>query len=323
MAIKTGSLAQQMNNENHNDDIEHNYKSAIIRAHIGTLLTNLFFAGNYSLVKAISPSFVGPYAVNVLRAGISAVLFWTIWLFGKTGAGIRRKDWPRFFFCALTGICLNQTLFIKGLTLTSTIHAALLILVTPIVVTLFALWILKERFTLAKALGLALGIGGATFLILQREAGQHATNYLLGDLLIVLNAIFYSIYFILVKPLMQEYSTLHVTRWVFTIGLFMLLPFGWQQTAAIEWNSFAWQQIVSLFYVAVVGTFLAYYFTAYGLRKLGASVTGAYIYTQPLFAVVIAIIFLDENITWQKIVSALLIFTGVFLVNLKKKVPEV
>ncbi|HEU4903285.1 MAG TPA: DMT family transporter, partial [Flavisolibacter sp.] len=195
----------------------------------------------------------------------------------------------------------------------------LLILVTPIVVTLFALWILKERFTLAKALGLALGIGGATFLILQREASQHATNYLLGDLLIVINAIAYSIYFILVKPLMKEYSTLHVTRWVFTLGFLMLLPFGWNQTAAIEWSAFGWQQVIALLYVSVLGTFLAYFFNAYGLRKLGASVTGAYIYTQPVFAVLIAILFLNEHITWQKVLAALLIFTGVFLVNLKKK----
>lgn len=299
---------------------EKNHRQAsVVRAHLGVLLTNLFFAGNYSQVKAISPSFVGPYGLNILRASIAVLLFWLLWLFGKTAAGIQRKHWGRFALCGLTGICINQMLFIKGLTLTSTIHAALLALVTPIVVTLFALWILKERFTLAKALGLSLGIGGAVFLILQREAGQHATNYLLGDVLIVINAISYSVYFILVKPLMREYSTLHVTRWVFTIGLFLLMPFGARQTLAIEWNLFGWRQVVSLLYVAVPGTFLAYYFNAYGIQKLGASVTGAYIYTQPVFAVAIAILFLDEQISWQKILSALLIFAGVYLVNLKRR----
>lgn len=297
----------------------HQPPASVIRAHFGVLLTNLFFAGNYSQVKAISPAFVGPYGLNVLRAGIAVLLFWTLWLFGKTSAGIQRKHWGRFGLCGLTGICINQMLFIKGLTLTSTIHAALLALVTPIVVTLFASWLLKERFTLAKALGLSLGIGGAVFLILQREAGQHATNYLLGDVLIVINAISYSIYFILVKPLMREYSTLHVTRWVFTLGLLLLLPFGAPQALAIEWNLFSWRQVVSLLYVAVPGTFFAYYFNAYGIQKLGASVTGAYIYTQPVFAVAIAILFLDEHITWQKILSALLIFAGVYLVNLKRK----
>lgn len=293
--------------------------STAVKAHVTVLLTNVFFAGNYSLVKSISPTYIGPYGLNVLRVAISLLCFWAVWAFGKTDAGIRRKDWGRFVLCALVGVAINQMLFIKGLTLTSTIHAALLILVTPIMVTLFALWVLKERFTIFKAAGLSLGIGGAVFLILQRESGQHATDYLFGDILIVINAIAYSIYFILVKPLMQHYTPLHVTRWVFTIGLFMLLPFGWQQTAAIEWSTFHWQQWTALFYISVCGTFLAYFFTAYGLQKLGASVTGAYIYTQPVFAVVIAVLFLAEEMTWQKILAAVLIFTGVYLVNLKRK----
>lgn len=292
------------------------------KAHIAVLLTNLFFAGNYSLVKLISPQPIGSLAINLTRVAISLFLFWTVWAFGKTRAGIQRKDWGRFLLCALTGIAINQMLFIKGLTLTSTVHAALLTLVTPIAVTLFAIWVLKEKFTFYKAVGLSLGIGGAVFLILQREAGQHATNYLLGDALIVINAISYSLYFILVKPLMQRYSALHVIRWIFTIGFFMMLPFCWRQTVEVPWNNLSWLQLSALFYVGVAGTFLAYYFNIYGLNQLGASVTGSYIYTQPVFAVTIAIFALGETVTWQKVAAALLIFAGVFLVNRKGRVTS-
>ena len=287
------------------------------KAHIAVLFTNLFFAGNYSLVKLISPNPIGPFAINLTRVAISLVLFWVVWLLGGTQAGIERKDWGRFILCAITGIAVNQMLFIKGLTLTSTVHAALLTLVTPIVVTLFALWVLKERFTIYKAAGLSLGIGGAVFLILQREAGYHATNYLLGDILIIINAVSYSLYFILVKPLMERYSALHVIRWVFTLGFFMMLPFCWGQTAEIQWSELTWLQLGALLYVGIAGTFLAYYFNIYGIGKLGASVTGSYIYTQPVFAVAIAVFALGESVTWQKMLAAVLIFAGVFLVNRK------
>ncbi|HEY0067633.1 MAG TPA: DMT family transporter, partial [Flavisolibacter sp.] len=129
------------------------------KAHTAVLGTNIFFAANYSMVKLISPVPVGPFAVNLLRVGLSLGLFWLVWLFGKTPAGIRKKDWGRFFLCALSGVAINQLLFIKGLTMTSTVHASLLILATPLLVTVFALWVLKEQFTLYKASGLALGIG--------------------------------------------------------------------------------------------------------------------------------------------------------------------
>ena len=230
---------------------------------------------------------------------------------------VDRKDWGRFLLCALTGIAINQVLFIKGLTMTSIVHAALLTLVTPIVVMLFATWVLKERFTLFKAAGLALGISGAVFLILQREGGQHASNYLVGDVFIVINAISYALYFILVKPLMERYSALHVIRWVFTLGFFMMLPLCWKQAAEIPWNNINWIQVTILAYIAIAGTFLAYYFNIFGIDKLGASITGSYIYTQPVFAVIIAIFAFGETVTWQKLLSALLIFGGVFLVNRK------
>lgn len=288
------------------------------KAHLAVLGTNLFFSINYSLVKFISPSLVKPFALNILRAGLSVVPFWIVWLFGNTPAKIYKKDWAGFFWCALTGVAINQMLFIKGLTLTSTIHAALLTLATPLLVTIFALWVLKEKFTIFKALGLSLGIGGSVLLILQKEAGHQATDYLTGDVLILINAIAYAIYFILVKPLMQTYSPLHVIRWVFTIGFLMMLPFGWQQTAEINWGLFQWQHYAALFAIVIPGTFLAYYFNAYGIQHIGAGATGSYIYTQPVFAVLIAIIFLSESFSWQKAVAACLIFGGVYLVSFRK-----
>ena len=292
------------------------------KAHLAVLGTNLFFATNFSLIKLVSPSLIKPFAVNVLRVGISLLFFWLVWLFGKTPARIDRRDWGKFFWCSVTGIAINQLLFVKGLTLTSTIHASLLILATPLLVTLFALWVLKEAFTVFKALGLTLGIGGSVFLILQKEAGGQAPDYLLGDTLILINAIAYAVYFIMVRPLMQNYSPLHVTRWLFTIGFFMILPFGWQETAAINWSAFGWQHYAAIFTVALAGTFLAYYFNAYAIQHVGPGTAGTYIYTQPVFAVLIATFLLDEELTWQKILAACLIFGGVYLVSFTKVKPR-
>jgi drug/metabolite transporter (DMT)-like permease len=156
-------------------------------------------------------------------------------------------------------------------------------------------------------------------LVLSKESSANATNYLLGDLLIFINAVSYAIYFILVKPLMQKYSPLHVVRWIFTIGFFMLLPFGWTELGEIQWEAFDLKHIIFLIAIVFTGTFLAYFFTAFGIQHLGAGTTGSYIYTQPLFAVIIAMVFLSEALTGQKIVAGALIFLGVYLVNFKSK----
>ena len=269
------------------------------------------------MVKYISPVLIGPYGVNILRVGVSLILFWAIWLFGKTAIGIQKKHLPRFLLCGFTGVAANQMLFIKGLTMTSTIHASLLMLCTPLLITLFAFWVLKEKVTLFKAAGLALGIGGALLLILSKEKAGNNTASLSGDILIILNAIFYTIYFMLVKPLMKAYPPLHVIRWVFTFGFIMILPFGWMQFSSIQWSQFEVSHFASLSFIVICGTFLAYFFTVYGLQHLGAGVTGAYIYTQPIFAAIVATVVLHEQFTLQKILSGVMIFAGVFLVSRK------
>ncbi len=271
------------------------------------------------MVKHISPALVGPYGLNILRVGISLLLFWIVWLFGKTPAGIQQKHLPRFLLCGLTGVAINQMLFIKGLTMTSTIHASLLMLCTPLLITIFAFWILKEKLTILKSLGLALGIGGAVLLIMSKEKNGSAS--LTGDMFIVLNAMAYTIYFILVKPLMEEYPPLHVVRWVFTFGFVMILPFGWIQYNEIQWLQFEWTHLASLSMIVCCGTFLAYSFNVFGIKHLGAGITGSYIYTQPVFAAIIAILFLHEQFTWEKLLAGIMIFGGVFLVS--QKTPPV
>jgi drug/metabolite transporter (DMT)-like permease len=288
------------------------------KAHLAVLGTNFFFAANYTLIKYISPALIKPYALNIARVGGSLILFWVLWLMGKSSARIQKKHIGRFLLCGFTGVAINQTLFIKGLTLTSTIHASLLVLATPLMITIIAFWALKERLNLAKGIGLLLGISGSVLLVTTKESSQHATNYLLGDVLILVNSISYALYFILVKPLMKVYSPLHVIRWVFVFGFLMVLPFGWQEANMIAWNQFNAWHFVSLFAIVFTGTFLAYYFTAYGLQHLGAGITGSYIYTQPLFAVLISMIVLSEVLTGPKLLAAALIFSGVYLVNRNK-----
>lgn len=293
---------------------------ATAKAHIAVLCTNLFFACNFSFVKAIAPALVKPFALNVFRVGFSLVLFWSLYFLNKNKTSIDKKDIGRFIWCGITGVAVNQMLFLQGMVLTSTIHAALLMLATPLLITVFAFFILREPVTLFKMFGLALGIGGSILLIATKENQHHGSNYLLGDLFILLNAVAYSVYFILVKPLMQRYSPVQVIRTVFSIGFLFMLPFGWKQVLEVQWSAFQAIDYLYLFLIVLTGTFLAYYFNAYGIQHLGAGTTGSYIYTQPVFAVLIATLFLNEAISGQKLLAGLLIFTGVYMVSSRKKV---
>lgn len=290
-----------------------------LKAHLAVLGANFIFGANFSVVKSITPFPVQPLALNVVRILFTTILLWMFFAFRPAQLRPQRGDILRFIICGATGVALNQLLFIKGLSLTTSIHAALLMLATPIFITFIAAWLLRERLNLLKFIGLGLGISGAANLILQKDPGQSATDIVTGDIYVLINAILYGFYLVMVRPLMQKYTALQVTRWVFTIGLFIILPIGWNDFAATDWPALGAIDWAAMAFIVIAGTVLAYLFNIYGVSVLGSSATGAYIYTQPVFAAIIAMIAMGEEFTWPKALSALLIFTGVFLANYRSR----
>jgi drug/metabolite transporter (DMT)-like permease len=296
------------------------YLKETTRAHLALLGTNLFFAVNFTAIKyVINGGFAPPFAINLVRVGISSILLWVLFFIKPVKMRIQKKDIGRFILCALMGVAINQLLFVKGLSLTYPIHASLLMLSTPILITIIAAFILKERLSAIKITGLILGIAGALILVTSREKSGNPNEVLWGDIMILLNAIAYTIYFVLVKPLMQTYNPIAIIRIIFSIGFFMMLPFCWQEFSQVTWSSFTPLAWLNLSIIVILGTFLAYLFNVYGIKILGASMAGTYIYSQPVFAAVIAIFFLGESITVTRLLAAACIFAGVYLTN--KAIP--
>jgi drug/metabolite transporter (DMT)-like permease len=291
-----------------------------IIAHTALFFTNVFFAINLTAVKHLTNlQLAKPFGINVVRVGISVFLFWILYLLKPVNIKIEKSDRKRLWLCSIAGIAINQLFFLKGLSLTYPIHAALLLLITPILIVFIAAWILKEGLGLLKIAGLALGVLGALVLILAKDTSGNGDNVPLGDLFIIINAVSYTIYFILVKPLMLKYNPIVILRWVFTIGLVLVLPFGWGEFTQIPWERYTAIDFITMGLIVISGTFFAYLFNLYGIQILGASVAGSYIYTQPVFAALIAMLFLHEELALYKIIAALLIFGGVYLANKQMK----
>lgn len=285
------------------------------KAHGAVLLANLFFGINFSSVKYVTGNVMGPFGLNVIRVGVTTSLLWSLALFSKGNKGIRKSDILRFMGCALTGILINQSFFIKGLSMTLSIHASLLILITPVFISIAAVWSGSEPMSLSKAGGLAAAICGAIMLSLHQGQTGQASSVFWGDVFIIINAISYSFYFVWVQALMRSYDPIHVIRWIFTFGLLFTLPVGWNQFESIAWEQFSWLDYAHTIFIVIGATFLAYLFNTYGIHHIGPSATGTYIYTQPVFATVIAVLFLNESYGWYQLLATALIVSGVLLVN--------
>lgn len=286
------------------------------KSHLALFGANLFYGAGFTVAKQIMPRLIEPLGFIFIRVSAVTFLFWLSYTGGsKYRTSIERKDWLRLVLGGLFGVALNQMLFFMGLNLTFPIHASLIMMSTPLIITIISIFILRERLKWEKGLGLLLGISGATLLM---SAGKELTmtgNSALGDLFIFLNATSYAIYMVMIKPLMHKYRPIIVIRWVFFFGFLIVLPFGWPQFAAVQWSQFGMSDYLAVAFIVICTTFFTYLWNMYALKHLPPSTAGAYIYLQPIFAAIISILVMNEQLTSVKIIATLLIFSGVYLVN--------
>ncbi|HOZ81967.1 MAG TPA: DMT family transporter [Bacteroidia bacterium] len=290
---------------------------ATTRAHLSVLFVNLLYAANFSIAKQVMPEFIKPFGFIVIRVIPATVLFFLA-AFLIPSEKIKKKDRNTILLCALFGVAINQLLFFKGLSLTSPINGALIMTTNPVLVLLMAAIILKEPVGWIKYIGITLGIAGAMLLILLGKNFNLQGGNTEGDLYIFLNSVSFAIFIILVKPLMLHYHPITVMKWTFFFGALMVLPFGFNEVTAVAWSSLTFNLWLCILFVIVAVTFVAYLMNVFALRHLSPSVVSIYIYFQPVFATLISMALGEASPGWLHLASAVLIFTGVYLVSKQK-----
>jgi drug/metabolite transporter (DMT)-like permease len=261
----------------------------------------------------VMPELIKPFGFIFIRVSTVTVLFFILHYFWQREK-VERKDFLLLMICGLFGVVINQEMFFMGLSITTPINASLIMIMTPILVFVISFFLSHEKATWHKILGLALGLSGA-LVILAGRGFNFSSHTLLGDLFILINATSYAIYLVIVRPLMKKYHPLTVIKWVFLFGLFPVTLFGIRQFAAIEWHTFTTQAWLCVAFIVICTTFFAYLLNMLALREVHSSVVGAYIYLQPILATIISIVLGKDEITFEKILSAILIFSGVYLVS--------
>lgn len=290
-----------------------------LKAHVSLFSAQVIYALNYSIAKDLMPNFMGPGALVLLRVLGACLLFWTVSIFTPSEK-VEKGDYMKFLLLAVFGVACNQLCFIFGLNLTFPINSAIIMTSNPIVVTIFTLVVLKERVTIFKVGGIALGISGALILMLTSgRAFGFSSETSVGDMLTLINSTSWAVFVVMAKPYMQKYQTITVMKWIFFFGLFLVTPFGFADLKTTDFTAFTSHAWFALVFVVAATTFLAYLLNTYALKELSPSTVSAYIYVQPFLATFFALIFGKDSLTLYKILAGSLIIVGVYLAGKKSK----
>ena len=273
-----------------------------LKGHLLILAANILFAINMPVSKYLLPEHVQPEALTSMRMSFACVMFWITSLFVPYEK-VPLKDLGLLCLCALCGVGLNQGLFIWGLNTTSPVDASIIATAVPIFVMILAALILKEPITRMKTFGVLLGICGAISLILQSTQGSNQASSLGGNLLITVSGFMYSIYLVVSKPLTLKYSSVTMMKWMFLFSTLITLPFAIESiwnTPAFHKEVFDGQELGAIFFVLFGATFVPY------------------LLIQPIVASFIAVCIGQDSFSVTKLVSAALVFSGVYLVTQSK-----
>ena len=294
------------------------------KAHLALLGANVIYGINHIVAKGVMPDKIGPSAFIFLRVVGAGILFWIIKSFIKER--VEKKDLFLLLICGFFGVTTNQLFFFHGLNLTSPIDASIIITAIPVMVLVFSALILKEKFTTNKLIGITIGGIGAVLLVWYGKSGG-GTSSILGNIFVLINACSYALYLVLVKPLMKKYNPITIITWVFLFGFLFVFPIGIKDVLTTDYSAFTLNTYLTIAFVIIGTTFLAYLFNIYALSKVSPSISGSYTYLQPVVSFIMVIIYAfalghdeyTQDIDLIKIVSCLLVVSGVYLISKKPK----
>ena len=284
---------------------------------LALVLVQLFYGVTFTFANdVIGGGHIMPFGFIVLRVTFAGALFWLLSLI-TSSKKIDTKDFPKLIKAAFFGVALNMLTFFKGLQYTTPINGSVIMITVPIIVLILSTILLNEKINKTKVFGISLGLFGALILSLYGQRNENGNNILLGNFLIFINALSYSYYLILIKKLTNKYHPFDFIKWLFLFGSLMVLPFGFYELTLVDWISLPAYIWFSIVFVIVFATFGTYILNPLALTNLKATTVSTFLYLQPIFAGIFAILMGSDRLDSIKVSAALLIFIGVYLVSKK------
>lgn len=274
---------------------------------------------NHTIAKSVMPHHVGAFGFIFLRVSGAALLFWMISVLGPRER-IEKRDWGRLLLCALFGMVINMLAFFQGLELSTPINSSVLVTITPIIVTVLSVFLISEKVTRVKVLGIGMGLAGALSLIFMNEGEQvNAPNIPVGNALFIVNATSYGLYLILVKKLIEKYHPFTLMKWLFTLAFVINFPLTISGFLEINWAEIPAAGLGAIAFVIIGTTFLTYLFNVFALTELKASTVSAFVYAQPVIGILFALAMGRDKLSLLTLGATLLVLLGVYLVSKRPK----
>lgn len=294
-------------------------KQSPLIGHAACFAAYAIFGINIIVCKDLTTSSaISPLAIFTVRSLGASAFFWILSLF-MPAEKVERGDFVKIFAASFLGFFLTQLTFLEAIPDITPMHCSIISALTPIYTMFIAAVVLKEPLTWKKGGGVLLSLCGIIFLIMNNSQGNGVIeSKLSGILLMVLNGVAFALYLGVFRPVIMKYSVVTFMKWIFLFSVAMSLPFSFGEVFSPVWMVLPRMQLLELGFLVLFATCVCYFLIPLGQKNIRPTLVSMYSYVQPIIATVISICIGMDGITWQKVLAAVMVFTGVFVVSRSK-----
>ncbi len=287
------------------------------KGHLTMFVLNIIFGLNTSITKSVLSGTLTPSGIYFLRIAGACLLFWIASVFVKENK-VSSRDLMMLFFAGMLGVAINQFSFLKGLSATTPVNAAIIITLTPVITMILAFIYQKEPITNKKVIGVFIGALGALLLIINNMKTENGTGNITGNILCLLSALSYAFYLTAFKGLIVKHTPITLMKWMFLFSTIVSFPVCLNDIQAVQWQAIPAGGYLRISYIIVLATFITYMFIPVGQKLLRPTTLSMYNYLQPLIASLAAIAVGQDSLGWATALAAVLVFCGVYMVTQSK-----
>lgn len=284
------------------------------------LVATVFFWGTNFAAGKFAVQSLGPYATAFLRFTVGALLLMVV-LYRTNGylPKLSKPQWVLVVVSAITGVFLYNAFFFTGIQYLPTVRASLVIAFAPISITLGNSIFFGEKVTLIKWIGILVSILGAATVLTHGDFSAFLSTHTwgVGELLIMGCVLSWTVYTLVGRMALRNIPALSLSAFSALMGAVLLFIPALQHGLIERVSNAPWQALTAIVYMGATATALGFIWYYEAVQKIGATKAAVVGNLTPVFAALIAVTLLGEELSWTTILGGILVLFGVWLTTQK------
>lgn len=274
----------------------------------GTILwAGAFVAGKLGVTK------LSPLLLTYFRMLFATIIIFPILIVRDKEWRLKKEHIKYIFLTGLVGMIGYHMFFFTALKFTSASNASIINATNPIITSILAYFILKDKLKFKKIFFIITAFLGVTTTIIDWDINKlYSLTINIGDLIMLSGTFCWACYSIIVKKAMQHFTPLKLTAYTFLSSVVLLTPFAVFEISKTNFSKVGYMPFIAVLYMSIFPTVIGYTIQQVVIRELGPSVTALFINLVPIFSVLLATVLLKESFNYLNLISGGIIIFSVY-----------